>query len=176
MWGKEQPQDDCNVRVAVVRGADFPAIQCHGIARLPLRYEKKSKVEKASLRPGDIIIEISGGTDTRPTGRTLLVTEYLLAAYDCPIIPASFCRLMRPKADINSAYLAYWLNDMYAKGRTWGYQNRSTGLSNFQFKVFSEFEQVFIPDSEVQRAIAFLLGSLDEKIYLNQRTNDYLAA
>lgn len=175
-WGKEEPQGDFRYKVAIIRGADFPAIEQGKYSELPVRWEKKAKATKASLQPGDIVLEISGGTDDRPTGRTLYVTDELLDSYSCPVIPASFCRLLRPVSAIDSAYLFFWLQNMYVKGRTWGYQNRSTGLSNFQYKVFAELEQVAVPDEEIQHGIASLLLMLDEKRHLNNRTNDYLVA
>lgn len=162
-WGKENPQGDFQNKVAVIRGADFPVIEQGTYDGLPMRWEKKTKVSKASLQSGDIVLEISGGTDERPTGRTIFITDELLDSYDCPVIPASFCRLLRPEHEINSAYLFFWLQDMYAKGRTWGYQNRSTGLSNFQYKVFSEFEQVTVPEPETQHKIASLLLTIEDK-------------
>lgn len=174
-WGKEAPQESYQVRVAVIRGADFPSIEKGDFKSLPIRWEKEAKANKAALQAGDIVLEISGGTDNRPTGRTLLITKELLNHYNCPVIPASFCRLIRPTAEIDSAYLFYWLQDMYKRGRTWGYQNRSTGLANFQYKVFTESELVAVPKYVIQQQIAKLLLSLDAKQHVNNRLNDYLA-
>lgn len=174
-WGKECLQDGYTNQVAVIRGADFPNIENGNYDNLPIRWEKDSKAAKATLRAGDIVLEISGGTNDRPTGRTIFITPDLLAKYPCPIIPASFCRLIRPVDSINGRFLYYWLQDMYAKGRTWGYQNRSTGLSNFQFKTFAESEIVRVPDTETQTRIANCLEVLDQKRILNNRLNDYLA-
>ena len=175
-WGKESPQDDYANQVAIIRGADFPNIENGNYDNLPIRWEKDSKAAKAALRAGDIVLEISGGTSDRPTGRTIFITPDLLAKYPCPIIPASFCRLIRPVGSIDSRFLYYWLQDMYAKGRTWGYQNRSTGLSNFQFKTFAESEIVRVPNMEAQTHIADCLEVLDQKRILNNRINDYLLA
>ena len=174
-WGKECLQDGYTNQVAVIRGVDFPNIENGNYDNLPIRWEKDSKAAKATLRAGDIVLEISGGTNDRPTGRTIFITPDLLAKYPCPIIPASFCRLIRPVDSINGRFLYYWLQDMYAKGRTWGYQNRSTGLSNFQFKTFAESEIVRVPDTETQTRIANCLEVLDQKRILNNRLNDYLA-
>lgn len=73
---------------------------------------KKTKASKASLQPGDIVPEISGGTDDRPTGGALFITAELLDSYDCPVILASFCRLLRLVREINSVYLFFWLQGM----------------------------------------------------------------
>lgn len=174
-WGKETPFDG-SVQVAVIRGADFPSVQQGKYKGLPIRFEKKTKVASVELRAGDIVLENSGGTDTRPTGRTVLITQSLLDSYDCPIIPASFCRLLRFSSSIDSSFAYYWLQGMYEAGRTWGYQNRSTGLSNFQFKVFATEEYIPCISTEEQQRIAHILSDIDKKIILNNRINGYLAA
>lgn len=174
-WGKEVPFDGAT-KVAIVRGADFPDIERGFYRGLPVRYEKASKVASVQLRVGDIILENSGGTDNRPTGRTVLITRALLDSYDCPVIPASFCRLLRFKSSVDSSFAYFWLQGMYRAGRTWGYQNRSTGLSNFQFKVFTVEEMMPDLPFDEQRKTAVLLSCLNQKITLNNRTNDYLAA
>lgn len=173
-WGSESPFDG-SVRVAVIRGADFPSLQQGNYTGLPIRFEKKAKVRSVELHAGDIVLENSGGTATRPTGRTVLITQTLIDSYDCPVIPASFCRLLRFSPSIDSTFAYYWLQEMYHAGRTWGYQNRSTGLSNFQFKVFSAKECMPGISAEEQRHIACILAEIDKKIVLNNRTNGYLA-
>lgn len=172
-WGKETPFEGSS-RVAIIRGADFPSVAQGSYGGLPVRYEKDSKVNSVALRAGDIVLENSGGTDSRPTGRTVFVTNELIDAYDCPVIPASFCRLLRFDNRANSEFVYYWLQEMYSAGRTWGYQNRSTGLSNFQYKVFADSE--LLPDLpiEVQSKIASVLSAFEKKIRENNRQNDYL--
>ena len=173
-WGKETPFEGSS-RVAIIRGADFPSVAKGSYGGLPVRYEKDSKVNSVALRAGDIVLENSGGTDSRPTGRTVFVTNELIDAYDCPVIPASFCRLLRFDNRANSEFVYYWLQEMYSAGRTWGYQNRSTGLSNFQYKVFADSE--LLPDLpiEVQSKIVSVLSAFEKKIRENNRQNDYLA-
>jgi type I restriction enzyme S subunit len=168
-WGYDAPRPGTD-QVAVIRGADFPFIAVGDIARLPIRWEARKKLSSRLLEPGDIVLEISGGTTDRPTGRTIYVTERLLAKIGLPTIPASFCRLVR--IDSNRAdprYVYWWLQGMYASGRTWSYQNRSTGIANFQFEHFLDTEKVQLPPLEVQRGIAATLGALDDKIESNRR-------
>lgn len=173
-WGKDYEFND-SIRVAVVRGADFPSIEQGRFIGLPIRYEKRTKVRSVALRPGDVVLENSGGTDNRPTGRTLLISQKLLDSYDCPVIPASFCRLLRFEVEnVDSIYMYYWLQDMYKSGRTWGYQNRSTGISNFQFKIFSDQELVSLPSFEEQKRIVDTLLIIDRKRIINSLINDYL--
>lgn len=117
------------------------------------------------------MLEGSGGTSDRPTGRTVFISEQLLDRFDVPVIPASFCRLVRiDPALADPHYVYWWLQGMYADGRTWGYQNRSTGIANFQFQHFLDTEMVRLPSLDEQRAIAATLGALDDKIESNRRT------
>lgn len=172
-WGKETPAEGY-VRTAIIRGADFPAIQNGSYSELPVRFEKQSKVDSVRLHAGDIVLENSGGTSTRPTGRTVLITQELIDNFDCPVIPASFCRILRFKSSIDNIYAYYWLQDMYHSGRTWSYQNRSTGLSNFQYKVFSANELIPSISIDEQHRISNVLFSLDSKRIANHRLNGYL--
>lgn len=168
-WGDDQPTEGSE-NVAVIRGADFPHVTVGDVSSVPLRWESSRKIPQRALQLGDIVLEGSGGTSDRPTGRTVYVSQRLLDQFDVPVIPASFCRLVRidpAKADPHFVY--WWLQGMYADGRTWAYQNRSTGIANFQFQHFLDAEKVKLPSREEQRAIAATLGALDDKIESNRR-------
>lgn len=174
-WGRET-ETEGYTQTAIIRGADFPSIQNGSYSGIPIRFEKKAKVEAVQLHAGDLVLENSGGTAARPTGRTVLVTQGMIDHFDCPVIPASFCRLLRFSSSVDSAFAYYWLQNMYRSGRTWAYQNRSTGLSNFQYKVFSKTEMFPVISIEKQRSISSILLSLDKKRIINNRLNVYLAA
>ncbi len=166
-WGSDD-EEAGSERVGVIRGADFPAVIRGDVRGLPRRYEGTDRAQARLLRDGDIVLEISGGTKDRPTGRTVYVSEGLLARSDVPLIPASFCRLVR--VDSHRAvprYVYYWLQGMYTAGRAWSYQNRSTGISNFQFEYFLDAEKVRLPALGKQTAIAEVLGALDDAIEAN---------
>src|SRR5699024_4774750 len=152
------------------RGADFPGVAVGDTSGVPHRWESVRKLPQRTLQPGDIVLEGSGGTSDRPTGRTVFISEQLLDRFDVPVIPASFCRLVRiDPALADPHYVYWWLQGMYADGRTWGYQNRSTGIANFQFQHFLDTETVRLPSLDEQRAIASTLGALDDKIESNRR-------
>jgi len=173
-WGQDEAFEDSEL-VAVIRGADFPDVVIGKSDNLPVRWEERKKVPSRRLQPGDIILEISGGTAERPTGRTVYVGEGLLAGLEVDVIPASFCRLIRiDRERADPRYVYYWLQAMYADGRTWSYQHRSTGIANFQFNYFLDTEQIWLPSLDKQRRIAHILGALDDKIELNRRMNETL--
>ena len=175
-WGQELEFED-SVPVRVIRGTDFERIRKRDYSGVPRRYEKTSKVERRLLRPGDIILEISGGsrTSNQSTGRTFLISEDVLDELGEPAIPASFCRLVRFSQDaIDAQYAYYLLQEMYLSGRAALYEQQSTGISNFQFEYFLDSEVVPLPPLEEQRAIARMLGALDDKIELNRRMSETL--
>ena len=63
----------------------------------------------------------------------------------------------------------YHLQRMHSAGRTWAYQNRSTGIANFQYEYFLDNEFVALPTLQEQGGIAATLGALDDKIKSNFR-------
>ncbi|KJL34594.1 restriction endonuclease subunit S [Microbacterium azadirachtae] len=166
-WGEEQPSDGM-VPVRVIRGADFPAAESRNLASAPLRYERSKKAASRTLREGDIVLEVSGGTKDRPTGRSIFVSPELLSSVDHDVIPASFCRLVRiDRSKASPAFVYYALKDLYDRGGTWEYQNQSTGISNFQFETFRARWRLDVPPVHEQQAIAEVLGALDDKIAAN---------
>ena len=95
-WGSEVPDETSDKRVAIIRGTDIPDFQSGGNSRVPIRYTSQKKLKTRRLEDGDIVLEVSGGSKDQPTGRALYLSAGLLDQFDCPVEPASFCRLLRP--------------------------------------------------------------------------------
>ena len=73
-WGKETPDPTNTEPVSIIRGTDIPNLRNGGVGSVPLRYTTKKKVERRILHHGDIVIEVSGGSPTQPTGRSMVVS------------------------------------------------------------------------------------------------------
>lgn len=148
-WGKEEPDSSHTQRVRIIRGTDIGNIKNGIVQDVPDRYVEVKKYLTRQLQPNDIVIEISGGSNTQSTGRSIFITKEILNLLGGYVIPASFCRVIRTKSDRHAVLLAVFLENLYAEGEMWNYQNRSTGISNFQFTYFTENAKLpyFHPDT-----------------------------
>jgi type I restriction enzyme S subunit len=172
-WGKGEEFED-SVAVRVIRGTDIANIALGMYSQVPRRFEAQNKARKRYLQPGDILLEISGGSPTtgQTTGRSMLITPRTLESLGEPVIPASFCRLVRINTSVADPRYAYYaLQDMYNSGRAGEYEHQSTGISNFQFQHFLNAETIRLPSRREQETIAEILAHLDHKIELNRRMN-----
>ncbi|WP_322406335.1 restriction endonuclease subunit S [Idiomarina sp. PL1-037] len=168
-WGKEKPDEKHKEEVKILRGTDLPNVYSGNDGKVPTRYVEAKKLKNRQLKPWDIVIEVSGGSKGQPTGRSLLITDRLLERLGRSE-PASFCRMFRPINENVSLLLALHLQKIYADGKTWLYQNQSTGISNFQTKTFLSKEIVTVPPSPVQEAFFKMVNPLIERIYANEST------
>ncbi|MEU4161495.1 hypothetical protein [Actinoplanes sp. NPDC026670] len=170
-WGIDR-ETDGHAPVAVIRGTDFAAVRSGRTESVPRRWEKRTLIEPRRVRPDDVLLEISGGSAARgqTTGRALFVGPDVLPAFEHPVIPASFCRLVRFDTSVVDARYAYYgLRDMYLSGRAGDYENQSTGIANFQFGRFLDAELLRVPPLAEQRRIVAVLSALDDKIEINDR-------
>ncbi|MEY4755761.1 MAG: hypothetical protein RJA34_659 [Pseudomonadota bacterium] len=167
-WGSEQPEEKNTVRVAIIRGTDIPDLQSGRENRVPLRYTSEKKLSTRQLQDGDIVIEVSGGSKDQPTGRALYVTDDLLKRFDCPVEPASFCRLFRPVGRATGVLLGQHLRFIYDQGKTWEYQNQSTGIANFQTTHFLEKELVAVPPDSVLNVFSETVRAVVDRTVISQ--------
>lgn len=167
-WGDDIPSDKNNTRVAIIRGTDIPDLHVGQKNRVPIRYTSQKKLTSRLLQDGDLVLEISGGSKDQPTGRCLYITSGILGQFDCPIEPASFCRLLRPINHEIGVLLSQHMTFIYGEGKTWGYQNQSTGLSNFQTAHFLQTELVPLPPENILRAFASLVRPMVDRSHLTQ--------
>jgi len=167
-WGDESPNDKNDTRVAIIRGTDIPDLQCGAANRVPVRYTSSKKLSTRKLQDGDLVLEVSGGSKDQPTGRALYLTDQLLGQFDCPVEPASFCRLLRPINRDIGVLLAQQLTYIYSIGKTWEYQNQSTGIANFQTVHFLASELVAVPSPEVLEEFSAIVRPLIDRAHQSQ--------
>jgi len=166
-WGDESPTEKNGTRVAIIRGTDIPDLQSGTANRVPVRYTSSKKLSTRKLQDGDIVLEVSGGSKDQPTGRSLYLSDTLLEQFDCPVEPASFCRLLRPVDHDTGILLTQHLTYIYSIGKTWEYQNQSTGIANFQTTHFLENELVAVPPAEVLTEFSSIVRPLIDRGHLS---------
>ncbi|HIF9352280.1 TPA: restriction endonuclease subunit S [Photobacterium damselae] len=167
-WGKEEPDEKHTEEVRIVRGTDIPKLHGGAIESVPVRYVESKKLKTRKLERGDIVIEVSGGSKDQPTGRSLFISDNILKRLELPSEPASFCRRFNPKSYEIGLLLAVHFQLMYQAGKTWEYQNQSTGISNFQTKYFLEAEHIVIPSDDVLDAFVKQVSPMMDMIHSNE--------
>jgi type I restriction enzyme S subunit len=168
-WGKDTPEDDHSDVISIIRGTDFPDVSSGGIGKVPTRYTTAKKLTSRQLQPGDIVLEISGGSPTQPTGRSILISQAILERFGNAVVCASFCRRFRPKNTELGVLAFMHLQNLYAAGGTWEYQNQSTGIANFQTSRFVESEMIAMPSEKaLLSAFTAQVKPLLEKISNNE--------
>ena len=146
-WGKETEDEKHTFPSVIIRGTDMPHIQAGNRSSAPERWVEPKKFATRELQDSDIVIEISGGSSTQSTGRSLYVTNSILRRLGGSVEPASFCRRFRPINQHYGLFGALHLGLIYQQGKMWEYQNQSTGISNFQTTSFLSREFVAFPDN-----------------------------
>ena len=167
-WGSDAPDETNDTKVAIIRGTDIPDLQKASSNRVPIRYTSQKKLLTRRLQGGDIVLEVSGGSKDQPTGRALYLTDSLIGQFDVPVEPASFCRLLRPISNYIGLILGQHLTYIYAQGKTWEYQNQSTGISNFQTTHFLKTELVVLPPENILSTFADTIRPMIDRSHLTQ--------
>lgn len=173
-WGEETKDKMYSQDAYVIRGADFPYVSNGEAETCVYRYHKVSNYKQRKLEEDDIIIEISGGTEEKPVGRTIIVTKGILDKLDNKAICASFCkRLKINNKMVSSVYFHFWMNYLYETRIIDRYQLQSTGISNFKFEYFLKKCDIIIPPEKLMNKftdIAYdMLREID--ILANQNRN-----
>lgn len=167
-WGKEHVEADHDQAVCIIRGTDIPDLLSGFTGKVPTRFTTKKKLASRILQTGDIVVEVSGGSPTQPTGRSLQVSQSMLERFPHPVVCASFCRRFRPKNHELGLLAACHLTNLYRNGGTWEYQNQSTGISNFQTSHFLEAENVLLPSQGVLEAFVRFFAPILAKTTSNE--------
>ncbi len=164
-WGEDEYSSDFPVEAKVIRGADFPFVERGDLGTCPNRFHKESNYKARKLEPGDIILEVSGGTAEQPVGRTILVSQQMLDRFNGQVICASFCKLVRLKKEkISPVYFYYWMQFLYKTRIIDRFQLQSTGIINFKFEYFLKKGDVMLPPSEIMKKFEDLVSPIHAQI------------
>lgn len=174
-WGKADESDATPHECRCVRGADIANLQQFVWSDMPTRYLKESSFQKRSLQDWDIVFEISGGSPTQSTGRSVLITKQLLNAYEASVTTSNFCRLLR-FGDPQSALFHYQkFRSSYDRDEFFMYETGTTGIKNFGFKYYSEDIPYTLPPSTLLEEFFEIAQPMIEKAGFNMRENMVLS-
>lgn len=166
-WGEEFPPEGGDyLRVAVIRGTDFPQVRRLRFASVPRRFIKRTSFEKRQPRNGDLLIEISGGGKYQNTGRAVFLTDEVLSNAEDPVMFTNFTKLLRVNSSmIVPALFAYHWIHLYDLGRTARYEKQPTNIKNFKYRDFLRHEVIAFPrDLDRQAEIVNALDVLHLEI------------
>jgi type I restriction enzyme S subunit len=115
---------------------------------------------KYRLAEGDIVIARTGAT----TGASMFINQAPNAIF------ASYLIRLKTSSVLNSKYLYYWLNSDIFKNYVYSVMSEKAAQPNASATTLTNVP-ITLPPLPVQREIAHILGSLDDKIDLNRRMN-----
>lgn len=162
-WGEESQSRVFSVGSYVIRGSDIPNV-LNGIPNKELfRYHTPSNIASRELSEGDIVFEISGGSDNQPLGRNCLITKSLLKTYGDKVICASFCKRLIPQRDY-SEYLFGYLHQLWNVGALDAYSVRITGISNFKFEAFLKYHSLLVPPKEIVKKYSEIVNPIYNEV------------
>lgn len=158
IWGDE----DAKNGISVLRSTNFNNDGTIDFSKLTFRAIEERKREAKTIQDGDILLEKSGGGPKQPVGRVCLFRGHAI-----PHSFGNFIARLRPKTDVLSEFLFYFLWRFHAEGRTSHYQKQTTGIRNLETKRFLNIG-VPVPPLPEQRSIVDLLSRAEGIIRLRR--------
>ena len=147
-YGKEVAIDDFTEKTVCLRGTDLPDMKMGVPQKAPIRFLKKSKLKNCKLINGDIVIEISGGTENQSTGRVAYINEEILNNSKFPMTCVNFCRILRPKNVENSYFIYSLFEYLYNRKVLFNWENGTTGIKNLNLKALLNVFNLALPVSD----------------------------
>lgn len=167
-WGKENPIDEFQEPVYCIRGTDIADLQKGLPESTPLRFIKSKKLASIAPDIGDIIIEISGGTETQSTGRCTYINEEVKQIFSKPIVFSNFCRLLKVK-DYRYSYFVYlYLQYLYKNDEFFALENGTSGIKNLNYKYLITEQLYQMPSMERVYEFHHNVSDLFKKINTNK--------
>ena len=164
-WGKD---DLSGTGIKVLRTTNFTDGGYIDYTNVVTRCIEPKKVEAKIMQDGDILIEKSGGSDTKPVGRVVLYHDtsesYLFN---------NFTALLRPKdCSINSIFLFMFLFVTYWSGKTKLYENKTTGIHNLKLLDYLDNTMIPMPPLDLQEQFAAFVRQSDKSKFAALRCSN----
>lgn len=154
-WGQEDPD---GIGVKVLRTTNFTDYGYIDYTEVVTRCIESKKIDTKAMRAGDILIEKSGGSDTKPVGRVVYYQETSENH-----MFNNFTALLRPSTtNINSRFLFTFLFVNYWTGGTKLYENKTTGIHNLKLMDFLEETIIPLPPLYIQEQFVSFVEQTDK--------------
>ena len=173
-WGKESPTGNNSEMVYCIRGADIPEVKAGNKGKMPTRYILPKNYAAKRLLPGDIVVEISGGSPTQSTGRVAAISQSLLDRYDKGMVCTNFCRAIKPKSGYSMFVYYYW-QYLYDRNVFFSYENGTTGIKNLDLSGFITTEEIVIPPFELIQKFDDYCQIVFDQTFANGLENEQLS-
>ena len=154
-WGKDDPS---GTGIKVLRTTNFTDAGHIDYTDVVTRCIEQNKIEAKAMQDGDILIEKSGGSDTKPVGRVVFYQDasenYLFN---------NFTALLRPiDSSIKSRFLFMFLFVSYWNGATKLYENKTTGIHNLKLADYLDNTTIPVPPIDIQDEFATFIEQSDK--------------
>ena len=173
-WGKESPTGKNTEMVYCIRGADIPEVKAGNKGKMPTRYILPKNYSAKRLLPGDVVVEISGGSPTQSTGRVAAISQSLLDRYDKGMVCTNFCRAIKPKYGYSMFVYYYW-QYLYDRNVFFSYENGTTGIKNLDLSGFITTEEILLPPFELVQKFDDYCQCAFDQTFANGLENERLA-
>ena len=174
-WGKATPTGNNTEMVYCIRGADIPEVNAGNKGKMPTRYILPKNFASKRLLPGDIVVEISGGSPTQSTGRVAAISQSLIDRYDKGMVCTNFCRAIKPKSGYSMFVYYYW-QYLYDRNVFFSYENGTTGIKNLDLSGFITTEEIIIPPYELIQKFDEYCQIVFDQTFANGLENEKLSS
>lgn len=166
-WGTD---DISGNGIKVLRTTNFTDYGTIDYEDVITRNIEENKIKNKLLEDCDIIIEKSGGSDTKPVGRVVYYKDnnelYLVN---------NFTAILRKKEEnINSDYLFYFLYNAYWNGKTRLFENKTTGIHNLKLQEYLSNTNIAIPPLNLQEQFSKIFNHTEQSKQQLQKSLDSL--
>jgi type I restriction enzyme S subunit len=173
-WGKEEPEGNYITKVECIRGADINGINGKAEVKAPTRFILEKNAHKI-LQPGDLVIEISGGSPTQSTGRLAYITNEVLERFHNPLICSNFCKAVSLNAEEDMFYFVYSWNKAYDNGVFFGFEGKTSGIKNLLFESLVSHYKIVSPDEKTLTTFQAKVSLFEKCKQKNLKQNQQLA-
>ena len=155
-WGQDEPSVGL-IQAICLRGTDLAELIDGKIPVAPMRWIKESELRKSECSKDMVLIETSGSK----CGRSIVLTEEILAKFELPVIYSNFCRTLTiDTKTVLKEFIEIWFSYNYANGLIPSYRATSA-MPNLDVKALLRVEHIKIPSLPEQKRIVNLISSVN---------------